>query len=170
MAEVATTKKRGVNHQRDLDTTNRSPSSKMRNLLLHTIALAKAIIWRCPMERLFPPLAISLSRVSRASSPSAWREKSPDARNASFNVASSFCENGSKFRRRVPANRGHSNCSTLRRFCWRLTTQKLGLALGKFYKFGCILNEPKNRRTICGMMVTLDLRASRLIMLVEIPS
>ena len=86
------------------ETTNRSPSSKMRSLLLRTIALAKAIIWRCPTERLFPPLAISLSRVRRASSPSAWREKSPDARNASFNVASSFCENGSKFRRRVPAN------------------------------------------------------------------
>ena len=34
------------------------------------------------------------------------------------------------------------------------------------YKFGWILNEQKHRRTICGMMVTLDLRASRLIALV----
>ena len=86
---------------------NSSPSSKMRSLLLRTIALAKAIIWRCPTERLFPPLAISLSRVRRASSPSDCKEKSPDARNASFNVASSFWENGSKFRRRVPANKVH---------------------------------------------------------------
>ena len=100
----------------DNNSMNRSPSSKMRSLLFRTIALAKAIIWRCPTERLFPPLAISLSRVRRASSPSAWREKSPDARNASFNVASSCCANGSKFRRRVPENRGHSNCPTLRRF------------------------------------------------------
>ena len=97
-------KKDFLNYRRDIETTNRSPSSKMSSLLLRTIALAKAIIWRWPTERLFPPLAISLSRVRRASSPSAWREKSPDARNASFNVASSFCPNGSKFRRRVPAN------------------------------------------------------------------
>ena len=107
MAEVATTTKKVFNNRRELETTNHSPSSKMRSLLLRTIALANAIIWRCPTERLFPPLAIPLSRERRASSPSAWREKSPDARNASFNVASSFCENGSKFRRRVPANRCH---------------------------------------------------------------
>ena len=119
--------KRVFNYRRDSEITNRSPSSKMRSLLLRTIALANAMIWRCPTERLFPPLAISLSRVRRASSPSVWREKSPDARNASFNVASSFCENGSKFRRRVPANRGHPNYSTSRKFCCRLTTQKLGL-------------------------------------------
>src|SRR5271169_3232961 len=99
----------------------------MKSLLLRTIALAKAIIWRCPKERLFPPLAISLSRVRRVSSPSVWREKSPDARKASFNVASSFCSNGSKFRRRVPENRGHSDCLIFRRFCCGLTTQKLGL-------------------------------------------
>ena len=132
MADVAmTNEKKVLNYLTDLDRTNRSPSSKMRSLLLRTIALAKAIIWRWPTERLFPPLAISLSRVRRASSPSAWREKSPDARNASLSVASSCCEKGSKFRRRVPANRDHSNCSTLRRFSWRLTTQKLGLNLGK---------------------------------------
>jgi hypothetical protein len=133
MAEVARTKKKVFNYQRVLDKTNRAPSSKMRSLLLRTIALAKAIIWRCPTDRLFPPLAISLSRVRRASSPSAWSEKSPDARNASFNVASSFCENGSKFRRRVPENRDHSKPFNIRRCCYRLTTQKLGLDLGKFY-------------------------------------
>jgi hypothetical protein len=111
-------KGRVISDQRDWQTANYSPSSKMRSLLLRTIALAKAIIWRCPMERLFPPLAISLSRVRRASSSSLWREKSPDARKASFNVASSFCANGSKFRRRVPANGGQSvSQTTFQRFC-----------------------------------------------------
>ena len=109
MAEVATKeKKRLISDQRNAQTPNHSPSSKISSLLLRTIALAKAIIWRCPTERLFPPLAMSLSRVRRASSPSVWREKSPEARKASFNVASSFCANGSKFRRRVPRNRGQS--------------------------------------------------------------
>ena len=62
----------------NIETMNYSPSSRMRSLLLLTIALAKATIWRCPTERLFPPLAISLSGARRASSPSAFREKKPD--------------------------------------------------------------------------------------------
>ena len=49
--------------------------TQMRSLLLRTIAPAKAIIWHCPTERLFPPLAISLSRVKHTSSPSVLRER-----------------------------------------------------------------------------------------------
>lgn len=80
----------------EIERTDHLPSSK---LLLRTVALAKAIIWRSPTERLFPPLVvISLSRVRRASSPSVLRESKLDARiKASFNVAfeSSFCADGS---------------------------------------------------------------------------
>jgi hypothetical protein len=77
-------------------------SSRISNLLCLTIALARAIICRCPTDRLPPPLAISESRVILFSSERRWREKRPAARRASFSVASSYWLKTSRLCRRVP--------------------------------------------------------------------
>ena len=77
-------------------------SSRMRSLLWRTIARASARICRCPTDKLLPPLEMALSSVNRPSSVSLCREKRPAARRASFRVASSCWENGSRFCLRVP--------------------------------------------------------------------
>ena len=78
------------------------PSSRIKSLLPRNIALTRAIIWRWPTEILLPPVAILLSRVSRASSVPSCRENSPEDRRASLRVASSCCSKGSRFLLRVP--------------------------------------------------------------------
>ena len=78
------------------------PSSRIKSLLPRNIALTRAIIWRWPTEILLPPVAILLSRVSRASSVLSCRENSPADRRASLRVASSCCSKGSRFFLRVP--------------------------------------------------------------------
>ena len=80
------------------------PSSRIKSLLPANIALARAMIWRWPTEILLPPVAILLSRVSRASSVPSCKENSPADRRASLRVASSCCSKGSRFLLRVPTS------------------------------------------------------------------
>ena len=123
------------------------PSSRINNLLSLTIALARANIWRWPTDRLDPPLEIWLSKVSRFSSSSDCNEDSPDARRAAFSAASSICSNGSKFLLRVPL-------------------------MSSGFMYGVLVDMKTCGRglTICGMIVILERRISRLIVLVLTPS
>lgn len=77
-------------------------SSRIRSLLCRTMALANAIIWRCPTDRLFPPEAMLLSKVRRLLSLSGLREKRPEARRELYKVESSCSSKGSRFRLKVP--------------------------------------------------------------------
>ena len=147
IADVAASGKKSFNKSRTEWNSGRAPSSRMSNLLPLTIARASAKICRWPTERLPPPLAIWLSSVRRPSSSSLCREKSPEARNAPFSVASSHCENGSRFSRNEPlSNSGYVD----------LVGQRRGEVLDGL--------------TIWGMMVMFERRASRLMELVSLPS
>jgi hypothetical protein len=77
-------------------------SSRINNLLCRIMALANAMICRCPTDILAPPSEIDESRLIARWSALRWMFSRPAARRASFRAASSCSPNRSRLCRTVP--------------------------------------------------------------------